>query len=778
LAKKNHEIAFRVALQLMTVTPEFHSSNIVRKTSKQRQTPPPSKKLDVPYKAIIVLQLFGGMDSFYMLSPHHSCTELYNEYSQTRGVSIYGAALLSDYMLPIDIQSNYDHPCTQLGLNLNLPIFKPIYDEKNGAFLANLGHLSKPVTKFNYFTETNTQLFSHHSMVRESNLVDAFREKPKTGILGRLLDVLEKKNYTVGAIGIDKENEALHGDPIVSRPIDILSQRGSEEFYPRILTNEIDKNEMIDYINSLNSKTELNSGLFADLWSQLLVENVNKTEFYRRFNDKPITQPFEGFLGPKLKMISKLIQAHDERGVNRDAFYVTMGGYDTHTSMKEVLDFDKFPDLNKGIESFYEEMKEKKYLNDITFVIQSEFGRTITPNSGSGTDHAWGGNYFMFGGEIKGKQIFGEYPKGFTGADPTNDDRGRLIPTISWDSMWNGIAQWFGLTEEDDLNYVLPNRNNFGCRLFTDQDLYEHGVNVNSGCNNKPLSFIQQIILNEPRYLTGEEQKAYCEVLLSYISNVNNSTVRCVIIDQKINLVSRNVQYALNITSELSNDEDDFGKSATYILNLEKNKILDAISETIPLIEGVTIINDPNLTLTPTFQPSFLDLLSPYPSMVPSSEPSMVPSSEPSMVPSSEPSVVPSSEPSMVPSSEPSVVPSPEPSVVLSEEPSVVPSEEPSSEPSFAPSVGESSEPSVVPSAEPSIVPSEEPSVEPSLKPSLKPSSKPSLVPSLQPSNSPVFKKIKKKNKKLTKLTPRPTLKPTPNKKTKPIKKGYNTKKK
>jgi hypothetical protein len=42
--------------------------------------------------------------------------------------------------------------------------------------MANIGHLSKPVTKNNWYTETKTHLFSHKTMEREAQLVDAFQE--------------------------------------------------------------------------------------------------------------------------------------------------------------------------------------------------------------------------------------------------------------------------------------------------------------------------------------------------------------------------------------------------------------------------------------------------------------------------------------------------------------------------------------------------------------------------------------------------------------------------
>jgi hypothetical protein len=71
--------------------------------------------------------------------------------------------------------------------------------------------------------------------------------------------------------------------------------------------------------------------------------------------------------------------------------------------------------------------------------------------------------------------------------------------------LWNGVAQWFGDTEEDDLSYVLPNRENFGCSLLTDVDLYKDGQNYITGCNGDTLIFDQAVLLDDARYLTRKE---------------------------------------------------------------------------------------------------------------------------------------------------------------------------------------------------------------------------------------------------------------------------------
>jgi hypothetical protein len=50
---------------------------------------------------------------------------------------------------------------------------------------------------------------------------------------------------------------------------------------------------------------------------------------------------------------------------------------------------------------------------------------------------------------------------------------GRAIPTTSWDQIWNGIAQWYGV-EEMDMDQVLPNRKSFPKpSLFTKSDLFD-----------------------------------------------------------------------------------------------------------------------------------------------------------------------------------------------------------------------------------------------------------------------------------------------------------------
>ena len=75
----------------------------------------------------------------------------------------------------------------------------------------------------------------------------------------------------------------------------------------------------------------------------------------------------------------------------------------------------------------------------------------------------------MIGGDVKGGQIVNRYPDDILNPDgsqgPSNVGRGRMIPSMSWDSVWHALAQWMGV-EEAEMDHVLPNKDNFPAGSF------------------------------------------------------------------------------------------------------------------------------------------------------------------------------------------------------------------------------------------------------------------------------------------------------------------------
>jgi cullin-associated NEDD8-dissociated protein 1 len=96
--------------------------------------------------------------------------------------------------------------------------------------------------------------------------------------------------------------------------------------------------------------------------------------------------------------------------------------------------------VDHAMKSFREEMQAQGMWEQVVVVQGSEFGRTLTSN-GDGTDHAWGGNYFVAGGAVRGGRILGQFPADLTEAGPQSVGRGRLLPTAAWEHTWNAVAQ-------------------------------------------------------------------------------------------------------------------------------------------------------------------------------------------------------------------------------------------------------------------------------------------------------------------------------------------------
>lgn len=123
--------------------------------------------------------------------------------------------------------------------------------------------------------------------------------------------------------------------------------------------------------------------------------------------------------------------------------------------------------LNSAIRMFVNELKSLDLWNNVTIVFTSDFGRTLTMNGREGSDHAWGGHYWVVGGDVKGGQILGQYPTDMTIKSFWNIGRGRMMPSTSWDVVWNAISEWMGVETEEEMLHVLPNLHNTHGGEFT-----------------------------------------------------------------------------------------------------------------------------------------------------------------------------------------------------------------------------------------------------------------------------------------------------------------------
>lgn len=98
---------------------------------------------------------------------------------------------------------------------------------------------------------------------------------------------------------------------------------------------------------------------------------------------------------------------------------------------------------------------------EVTTFTLSDFGRTLKPASGGGSDHAWGNHQLVLGGAVRGRATYGAFPTlALAGPDDFSTE-GRWIPTTSTDQVVSTLALWFGVAP-GDLAAVVPNLGRFG----------------------------------------------------------------------------------------------------------------------------------------------------------------------------------------------------------------------------------------------------------------------------------------------------------------------------
>ena len=214
-----------------------------------------------------------------------------------------------------------------------------------------------------------------------------------------------------------------------------------------------------------------NQNLFADEYASIVKRSITaqasfQTAFAASTVAAPTTyiQPSTGNaqtngLAQQLQTVARIIGARGALGVTRQVFFVSMGGFDTH-STQNASQADLLARLSHAIGYFDTTLATLGGVDmrgNVTLFTASDFGRTHTSN-GDGTDHGWGAHHFVSGGAVRGGEIFGTFPEfGPQGADSAGN---QYLPSTSVDQIGATIGKWFGATPSQ-LNTIFPNLPNF-----------------------------------------------------------------------------------------------------------------------------------------------------------------------------------------------------------------------------------------------------------------------------------------------------------------------------
>lgn len=405
------------------------------------------------YKALVFLMLSGGNDSFNMLIPRG--TTEYNEYALTRS----NLAIPQNDILAINPNTSTGK---LFGLHPNFGDMQQMFESGKLAFLSNVGNLVEPTTKQDYLdgtVQTPLGLFSHADQQQQWH-TGRPHERTNKGWGGKIAELVNDMNTNPNIsmnISLRGTNIFQSGESIVPFTINENGSSGILNFYDE------DPNPLIELRNiALNSMMEKDyQDVFKNTYMQTIkTSNEVSHEFQTAIDSIPefaTPLPEDNYLASQLRMVAKTIAARDTLGFSRQIFFIEQDGWDNHDELL-INHGNLMQTVNDALNYFNLVMEEINTANEVTTFSISDFGRTLTSN-GNGTDHAWGGNAFIMGGAVNGKDMYGSYPTLALNSD-LDLYNGVLIPTTPADMYLAELSQWFGVSNSD-LDMIFPNLSNF-----------------------------------------------------------------------------------------------------------------------------------------------------------------------------------------------------------------------------------------------------------------------------------------------------------------------------
>jgi uncharacterized protein (DUF1501 family) len=167
-------------------------------------------------------------------------------------------------------------------------------------------------------------------------------------------------------------------------------------------------------------------------------------------------------LAQQLKQVARLIEARGALGLTRQFFFVSIGGFDTHSNLV-TTQANLMTQINDAVTAFYDYTVAAGVASNVTTFTMSDFNRTFIGNASVGTDHAYGGHHFVLGGAVHGGRVYGSFPTLAVKGPSDVSSNGAWLPTTSVDQVGATLASWFGVSS-GDLNYVFPNIANFSTK--------------------------------------------------------------------------------------------------------------------------------------------------------------------------------------------------------------------------------------------------------------------------------------------------------------------------
>jgi uncharacterized protein (DUF1501 family) len=407
------------------------------------------------YRVLVVVFLNGGNDGHNVLVPTDAG---YSDYQSARAnLALPKASLAS---LPGSAGGR------TFGLHPALAPLVSLYTQQRLAFIANVGPLVVPATAAQVranAVEVPPFLLSHSDQVAIQQGWTVTDDMSGWG--GRGLELLPSElRNPLAAVTTDNERTLVLGR---HSAVSFMSNDGPRYWgaadlaYPeRANVQAINRMANWQFANAYEAeyaRTFGNAVTDSTLFTQALMQATAPAADFGTDT--------RGNLGQRLRAIASVLPFFRERGYRRQIFLINWGSFDTHANQRgsgEETQDAQLPIVAKALAAFDSTNRANGLDMSVVTAVMSDFGRTVRPGSGGGSEHAWGNHLLALGGPVAGGTVLGSFPSPVLGGADDGDlmNNGRHVPTIATDQLGATLMQWLGL-QPSQLHEVFPNLVNF-----------------------------------------------------------------------------------------------------------------------------------------------------------------------------------------------------------------------------------------------------------------------------------------------------------------------------
>jgi uncharacterized protein (DUF1501 family) len=355
---------------------------------------------------VVTLVLRGGFDGLSAVVPTDE-----NLMRKVRG-DIF---IPNSSLLPLD---------REFGLHPSLKGLLPLWQAKELAIVNTIG---APTHSRSHFDEISDVAYA------------AYGEKDKrSGWIARFLDVAGTGSV-VQSVGIGSTTRQLIGGK--AAPINVESIN----------------NFRLDSIHGFKAEDmagfiEDTHGRWENVWATQAKSTIQALDQIAKASAQKttVTYPNTG-TGQRFRDVAALLKA----GVGVRAVDIEFqGDWDMHANMGNLENgwlTSYLADLGGSIGAFRQDLGV--LWSRVTVVTITEFGRRVSQNQSTGTEHGWGSSTFVAGGGVNGGKIHGRFP----GLDDKQLKDGDLVVTADYRSLLTEILTRRAGITADGAAQVFPN---------------------------------------------------------------------------------------------------------------------------------------------------------------------------------------------------------------------------------------------------------------------------------------------------------------------------------